>query len=751
MHGVLFISLTVELTMLRMQISMRPMKRVRLNSLIFRHYTRSALLSILTIELLLLAMYFGINTYIGKQSEKTLKKEVEAVMPNLVALSASSISSDFALIKRQTTHFATSHENVIAHSEAFSVIGEKPVFLRSPNGSLYQSNLNKGSSMFIPASGKTGPREMMIAEKTAVLNPLYRYMVEGTPNVVASYFNTPGDMNRLYPFMENVWEQYPPDFDMEDFNFFYLANESYNPSRKPVWTGVYLDPAGQGWMLSCIAPVYVGDTLEGVVGLDVTIEKIVNSILNMSLPWGSSAFLADDKGMILAMSPKVEELLGLHELKSHLYLQAVSKELLKPEEFSLLKITDPKLNAGFRELYSSKGALLEIPSMNGPVFVAQGIIPETGWRIFVVIRQAEVFESLDRLARLTSLIGYAAVGGMFVFYVVFFLFLRNRAHAMAGAIARPMEQLTLATAVIGTRASDVTIPSSGIEEIDKLTANFNEMALELDRRSVELVDGRVRAEMKGKEAELAYTRGLYESASGYLHNVGNAITRMESHLLDLNDVVKGSGQYPEVFRRLEQGGDKADETLQRFKEVLLGKIAPTVSSATAGISRIKDSIKHTISSQQSGFRAASRLQPEQFSLSNLLEELCPHFQRENITLHLNIEPGIMISNFPERIRQGVDNLLKNSLEAIPGRGTITLSCRALPDGAELIVEDDGVGIASGNLPHVLSAGFTTKTTGHGLGLHSFAVFLSSAGGQLTVGSEGEGKGTCVKVDIQNVK
>lgn len=727
------------------------MKKVRLDSLIFRHYTRSALLSILTIEILLLAMYFGINTYIGRQSERTLKREVEAVMPKLVALSAGSINSDFALITRQTAHFAAAHAEVLAHPEAFSVIGEKPVFTRAENGSLFQTNLHDGSSLFIPATGKSGPREMLIAEKTASLNPLYHHMVEGTPNVVAAYLNTPGDMNRLYPFMEKVWDLYPPDLNMEDYNFFYLADGDHNPSRKPVWTGVYLDPAGQGWMLSCIAPVYVGDTLEGVVGLDVTVEKIVSSILNMSLPWGSSAFLADDKGMILAMSSRVEEVLGLHELKSHVYAGAVSKEQLKPEEFNLFKMADPKLVEEFRELYSSQAALREIPTAIGQVFVAQGVIPETGWHIFVVIRQSEVFELLDRLARFTSLIGYAAVGGMFLFYVVFFFFLRNRARAMAEAIARPVEKLTLATASIGIRTPDATIPGSGIEELDRLTANFNEMAGELERRSVELVEGRVRAEMKEKESELAYTRGLYESASGYLHNVGNAITRMESHLLDLDDVVKSAGQYPEVFRRLEEGGDDADTTLQRFKEVFLGKVAPTVRAATAGISRIKDAIKQTISYQQSGFRATSRQLPEKFSLSKLLRELCPQFQRENITLSTDIEPEVVINNFPEPIRQGLENLLKNSVEAISASGKISLTCRALADGAGLVVEDDGEGIAAGNLPDVLNAGFTTKTSGHGLGLHSFAVFLSASGGRLTVESEGTGKGTRIRVEIKNVK
>ncbi|MEI6071603.1 MAG: ATP-binding protein [Verrucomicrobiae bacterium] len=723
------------------------MKKSRLDALIFRHYARSALLSILTIEILLLAMYFGINAYNGRQTEETLKGEVQAVLPGLVSQSADSINANFALIARETKFFAAAHREVFAHPNTFEIPGEKPAFAKAANGSLHQTNLQDGSSLYISATGKFGEREMLIAEKSAALNPLYRHMVTDAPNVVASYINTPGEMNRLYPFMEKVWEQYPADLHMEDYNFYYLADAKHNPARQPVWTGVYLDPAGQGWMLSCIAPVYLGDTLEGVVGLDVTVEKIVSGILKKNLPWGASAFLADDKGMILAMSEDVENLFGLRELKSHVYSETISKEQLKPEEFSLFQTADPALVAGFRELYSSNAALREISARSEPVFVAQGLIPETGWHLFVVIRHSQVFGSVNRLARISQIIGYFAIAGMLAFYLAFFVFLRTRARRMAAEIARPVERLTLATAGIGTGSTSV--PPSGIEEIDQLTDNFNTMSRELAQRAKDLVEAGVRSEMKEKEAELAYTRGLYESASGYLHNVGNAITRMESHLFDFDAVVKSTRQYPDVFRRLEAGGEGARETLRRFKEVLLDKTVPVIEATATEISRINTSIKQTISHQQAGFLAAGRLPTEKFSLSELLAGLCAQYQRDNISLQT--DPDVVLRNHREPIRQGIENIIKNAVEATGASGKISVRCRRTPDGATVTVEDDGEGISSENLPGVMTAGFTTKPGGHGLGLHSFAVFLSASNGRLTVESRGRGKGALVKSEIKNAK
>ena len=727
------------------------MKKIRLDTLIFRHYARSALLSILTIEILLLAMYFGINAYIGRQTEQTLKREVEAAMPDLVSQSAGAINANFSQIARQAAFFATAHADLIADPGSVSPPGEKPAFARAANGSLHQTNLREGSSLFIAASGKTGEREMLIAEKTAALNPLYRHMVRDTPNVVAAYINTPWDMNRLYPFMEKVWEQYPADLNMEDYNFFYLADAEHNPGRKPVWTGVYLDPAGQGWMLSCIAPVYSGDKLEGVVGLDVTVEKIVSGLLNMSLPWGASAFLADDKGMILAMSESVENLFGLRELKSHVYSQAISKEQLKPEEFNLFKMPDTAVAQGFRDLFASKAVLAEIPTKSGRVFVAQGVIPETGWRMFAVIRESEVFRAVDHLARLSRVIGYIAIGMMLAFYLAFFAFLRNRARRMAEEIADPVGRLAAATAGVGTGMSEVSVPASGIEEIDRLTENFNTMSGELAQRSRELVDARVRSEMKDKEAELAYTRGLYESASGYLHNVGNAMTRMESCLMDLEAVVKSMRQYPEVFRKLHAGGQGADAVLRRFEDVLVGRTAPAIEAVATGIAAITNSIKQTISHQQAGFLAATRQVPERFDLSALLADLCRQFARDGRTLETVIEAGVTISSHREPLRQGLENLLKNAFEATGPDGRITITCRSAPGGATVRIEDDGRGIAPGDLPRVMQPGFTTKADGHGLGLHSFAVFLSASGGKLSVHSAGSGCGTTVEAEVKHAK
>ena len=120
-----------------------------------------------------------------------------------------------------------------------------------------------------------------------------------------------------------------------NYNFYYLADKKNNPLRTVVWTDVYIDPAGNGWMASCIAPVYRQDFLEGVVGLDITVGSIIEKIQNLVIPWGGYAMLVNSNGNIMALPPEGEKDFGLRELTDHSYQEAIKKEIFKPEQFNL--------------------------------------------------------------------------------------------------------------------------------------------------------------------------------------------------------------------------------------------------------------------------------------------------------------------------------------------------------------------------------------------------------------------------------
>ena len=736
---------------------MDPLLRNRkpLAEIVLSHYLRNALLPILTVELVLVACYFGVNSWIRAESARALRSEVDQVLPHIARLEASRLQESFERISRETALLAREHEEVLAAPARIALRGPAPEFERAANGTWFQSNRTTHSSWYAPRGHRMDARERAEAVATASLDPLYEHMVSDIPNVVAAYFNSSDNTNRLHPFIHKVWEQYPPDIRMADYNFYYLADSSHDPAGRPVWTGAYLDPAGQGWMVSCVAPVRSRRGLRGVVGLDVTTERIVRNLLGREYPWKSAVFLVDDSGTILAMPEPVEELFGLKELKAHVYDSTVDREHLKPRDYNLLANPDPTVAGRFRELLRT-GAPEAVLQVRGRTsFLAQARIPETGWRVFVVARSQDVLAAVDDAARKTRIVGGWVVVGMAFFYAVFFTYLRRNARRMAQGISRPISELAEAASRLGTSGSTSTgLQSSGIQEIDALTSRFDELAHDLGQRSAELVESRVRERMKEKESELAFARGQYESASGYLHNVGNLAVRLGSTAMDLRQLAESGRQYPEVFRRIRAGSDP--ELVDRLEEVLLDRTFPRLEECAVELEDVRSGIRNAIEHQQRSFLEGGEEgpEPEAFDLSECVERTCAEFAEWSdpvaVALRTDVEPGIVVRHHRHQIKSGIVNAVKNAFESVgPGPGTVEVSlARDSATGRAVIrVKDDGRGIAPDHLPRILTAGFTTKPWGHGLGLHSLAVFLSSRNGNVELRSEGPGKGALLTIEV----
>ena len=138
-------------------------------------------------------------------------------------------------------------------------------------------------------------------------------MTLANPLIVQSYLNTRDSLTRIWPWIDAA-AVFDPNINIAEFNFYYEADARHNPARAVVWTDAYVDPAGKGWLVSAIAPVYRGDVLEAVVGTDVTIDRIVADVLGQDIPWQGFLLLIGKSGTLLALPPQGEKLFHLKEL-----------------------------------------------------------------------------------------------------------------------------------------------------------------------------------------------------------------------------------------------------------------------------------------------------------------------------------------------------------------------------------------------------------------------------------------------------
>jgi signal transduction histidine kinase len=97
----------------------------------------------------------------------------------------------------------------------------------------------------------------------------------------------------------------------------------------------------------------------------------------------------------------------------------------------------------------------------------------------------------------------------------------------------------------------------------------------------------------------------------------------------------------------------------------------------------------------------------------------------------------------------IENLLKNALDAMEGKGSITINIQDQEKEILIDVTDTGKGIAARNLQQVFKPGFTTKKRGWGLGLSlSKRIIEQYHKGALFVRQSELGKGTTFRIVLK---
>ncbi len=99
----------------------------------------------------------------------------------------------------------------------------------------------------------------------------------------------------------------------------------------------------------------------------------------------------------------------------------------------------------------------------------------------------------------------------------------------------------------------------------------------------------------------------------------------------------------------------------------------------------------------------------------------------------------------------IENMLKNSLDAMQGKGDITVSIRATDNNIDVDVKDTGRGIPKSSWRKIFEPGFTTKTRGWGLGLSlSRRIVEEYHNGRISVIDSQIGVGTTIRISLKRI-
>ncbi|MGD9124705.1 MAG: ATP-binding protein, partial [Desulfarculaceae bacterium] len=127
------------------------------------------------------------------------------------------------------------------------------------------------------------------------------------------------------------------------------------------------------------------------------------------------------------------------------------------------------------------------------------------------------------------------------------------------------------------------------------------------------------------------------------------------------------------------------------------------------------------------------------SLQSVMQLMSDDPRAQGVETAVDVSPGLpQVSADPDQIRQVLLNLVVNALEAMNGRGRLSLSARPLQDRVEVVVEDNGPGLPSGDPEQIFDPFFSTRDRGTGLGLAIARRIIRAHGGQLSAGPSAQG-------------
>jgi signal transduction histidine kinase len=234
------------------------------------------------------------------------------------------------------------------------------------------------------------------------------------------------------------------------------------------------------------------------------------------------------------------------------------------------------------------------------------------------------------------------------------------------------------------------------------------------------------------------TRGVFSSRGPEVAKAIGDVAQFVVH--DINNLlaVIGSG-----LRLLECQGDAA------YRKAIVSKMQHAITRGALLSRQLLDAARPCPESI-GGFVAGSRLAAIAGTLDRAL--------RPDITVRTEIAPDLWAFNAdPEELYFALLNLCRNSADAMPGGGVITVAARNVDasSGAgfvEIVVADDGEGMPEEVLSQAFTPYFTTKPAGSGTGLGLLQVqrFAEGRGGAVCIESE-RGAGTLVRLFLPRVQ
>lgn len=756
---------------------------ITLKDWIFSIFKKMTVIPLIYAQIVFFILFWATIFWYQTSVTKSLQKDVNGRIVLVSEVHADAVSLKLKSVEYATKIFSSEVKDALKNEEYIAKSEDKKRLGFSKDGVYYTKYEKKPASMAVFYSGYSpiGPKEIRKVEKTFAVENHMISTVNSNPYAVSIYFNSFDSLNVIYPYFD-VLSQYASKMNIPEFNFYYDADLKHNPKKEAVWTDAYLDPAGHGWMISSISPVYNDKSfLEGVVGIDITIDRITKAILNLDLPWDGYGVLVSRDGTILALPKQGEKDWNITELKNHNYETAVMQDTFKPEEFNIFKKnTDNPL---ITKIEKDEKGLIEMTLDGKRKFIAWKTIPETKWKLFIVVDREQVFADLNktiRQIRIFEILLFVFLTAAQIYYILNVI---KKSKKVSNEIALPLKYLETAFTEIEQGNFSVSLPKFDVTEIqsagEKLTdmgkilgANIREReeaqnklleyqsSLEniVEERTKSLSDANdelesINQELKRLQGEIVQKEKLAsigKLSAGISHEINNPMAFINSNLNTITKYFAELVKYDKEISKLmlESDLENSEYTTKKYMslrknyqiEFILEDSQYIFEESAFGIKRISDIVNNlkNFSSIDDDFNVKVQCNINE-NLNTIFSLIKTEFEG-SVNLVLDLQSKDKFYCIKTELSQSIVNILMNSVYSlkekyIGEKGTLKITTYDTADNITLVIWDNGQGIPEEVIKSIFDPFFTTKPvgTGTGLGLYiSYDVIVNKLHGTIKV-------------------
>ncbi len=544
-----------------------------LSKFVYRYTLNTSIMVIGFAMVLYVILHFSVSLNMLNK----LEGEVKETINNEIEDEVYQLQHHLNLVENNTKVLALKYTELFNNYSNYEVIGTLPTFTVHDNGVYYKSKDNNGSSLYYSMTTPLTPYAIGKALKTETTDPLMKLIVENDELATQAYFNSFDDMNRIYPYIEEIPLVYGPSLDVQSFNFYFLADEIHNPDRGLVWTPPYLDPAGQGWIISCLSPIYRGDFLEGVIGLDVPLEILEEHALSAVHLKESGILLVDQSGLIVAMNENTEKFINLEDVSQEEYT-VVEKNMLKPESYNIFSFDNIQMRDLLVHIYQNDPKEINLNNQN--YYVTKDSIETMSWEFITITSTAVIKKDINSINRSVNINMLIILISIFIIVTTILFVYKKKIIKMAKVVSDPLEKMAVNAKSFGIEGDFISkAESSGILEIDLLNRELYLMSKEIVNRK----DRLIAVQIENKKAEVTIETYHKEAITDNLTQVYNR--RKIDDVLDAE--VKRSKRYKNTFSILLLDIDYFKEINDKYGHQVGDEILKGVAKT------LKNSVRHS--------------------------------------------------------------------------------------------------------------------------------------------------------------